>query len=352
MCRPSHGCCRHGSKKVSEAATIVSNLSGAERAALVLRELGEPLAVDILRHMDEPTITKISMAMTSLPKVTFDVRERIIATFVQDFGIADIGEDGMKFLTAVLTSALGETQARTILEQLSRADSESPFQKIDAQTLAMQMGNERPQTLALLLAHIPHDTGAAMLSYLPEQLAADALYRYTLLDTVSPGAVNELRDMLGEIIANNAGGGLGRQLANLGGPRQAADILNLLQSGLSERVMTAISERDSETADKIRANLFTFLDLIKLSDRAIQILLREVPSERLVIALRPVDETLREKFFTNMSSRMVDLLKEELANGPPLRRSDALAAQSEIVAIALKLSNEGRIVINASEDLI
>jgi flagellar motor switch protein FliG len=290
--------------------------------------------------------------MTSLPKVTFDVRERIIATFVQDFGIADIGEDGMKFLTAVLTSALGETQARTILEQLSRADSESPFQKIDAQTLAMQMGNERPQTLALLLAHIPHDTGAAMLSYLPEQLAADALYRYTLLDTVSPGAVNELRDMLGEIIANNAGGGLGRQLANLGGPRQAADILNQLQSGLSERVMTAISKRDVETADKIRANLFTFLDLIKLSDRAIQILLREVASERLVIALRPVDETLREKFFTNMSSRMVDLLKEELANGPPLRRSDALAAQSEIVAIALKLSNEGRIVINASEDLI
>ena len=337
---------------MSEAAAIVGSLSGAERAALVLRELGEPLAVDILRHMDEPTITKISLAMTSLPKVTFDVRERIIATFVQDFGIADIGEDGMKFLTAVLTSALGETQARTILEQLSRADSESPFQKIDAQTLAMQMGNERPQTLALLLAHIPHDTGAAMLSYLPEQLAADALYRYTLLDTVSPGAVNELRDMLGEIIANNAGGGLGRQLANLGGPRQAADILNLLQSGLSERVMTAIAERDTETADKIRANLFTFLDLIKLSDRAIQILLREVASERLVIALRPVDETLREKFFTNMSSRMVDLLKEELANGPPLRRSDALAAQSEIVAIALKLSNEGRIVINASEDLI
>ncbi len=337
---------------MTEAAITIDNLSGAERAALVLRELGEPLAVDILRYMDEPTITKISLAMTSLPKVTFAVRERIIATFVQDFGIADIGDDGMKFLTVVLTSALGETQARAILDQLSRTASKSPFQDLDAQTLAIQMGNERPQILALLLAHIPHDTGAAMLSYLPEQLAADALYRYTLLNTVSPDAVNELRDMLREIIANSADGGLARQLANLGGPRQAADILNLLQSGLSERVMTAISKRDVETADKIRANLFTFLDLIKLSDRAIQILLREVASERLVIALRPVDETLREKFFTNMSSRMVDLLKEELANGPPLRRSDALAAQSEIVAIALKLSNEGRIVINASEDLI
>jgi flagellar motor switch protein FliG len=352
MFLPSHGCCKHGLKSVSEAAPVFDKLNGAERAALVLRELGEPLAVDILRHMDELTITKISLAMTSLPRVTLDIRERIIEAFVQDFGIADIGEDGMKFLTTVLISALGETQARAILDQLSRAESKSPFQNIDAQTLAMQMGNERPQTIALLLAHIPHDTGAAMLSCLSEQLAADALYRYTLLDTVSPGAVTELRDMLGEIIAHNADGGLGRQLVNLGGPRQAADILNLLQSGLSERVMTAISQRDAETADKIRENLFTFLDLIKLSDRAIQILLREVPSERLVIALRPVDETLREKFFINMSSRMVYLLKEELTNGPPLRRSDALAAQSEIVGIALKLSNEGRIVINASEDLI
>lgn len=336
---------------MSDKATLEKPLSGAERAAVVLRELGEPLAVDILRHMDETAITKISLAMATLPKVNFGQRDEIINAFATDFGMADLGEDGLQFLTSILTAALGETQARAILEQLSRADRESSFQKIDAQTLALQMGTERPQTIALLLAHVPHETGAAMLSYLSEELAADALYRYTLLDTVSPGAVKELREMLDDIIANTADGGA-RQFADLGGPRQAADILNLLQTSLSERVMAAISERDNETADKIRENLFTFLDLIKLSDRAIQILLREVPSERLVIALRPVDESMREKFFTNMSGRMVDLLKEELANGPPLRRSDALAAQSEIVAAALRLSSEGRIVINASEDLI
>lgn len=336
---------------MTEKVAIDKPLTGAERAAVVLRELGEPLAVDILRHMEESAITKISLAMATLPKVTFSLRDEIINAFAQDFGMADLGSDGMQFLTSVLTAALGETQARAILEQLSRADRETAFQKIDAQTLAMQMGTERPQTIALLLAHVPHETGAAMLSYLPEELAADALYRYTLLDTVSPGAVKELREMLDEIIANQADGGA-RQFADLGGPRQAADILNLLQTSLSERVMAAITERDSETADKIRENLFTFLDLLKLSDRAIQILLREVPSERLVIALRLVDETMREKFFTNMSKRMVDLLKEELANGPPLRRSDALAAQTEIVAAALKLASEGRIVISASEDMI
>jgi flagellar motor switch protein FliG len=336
---------------VSEAATALVGLTGAERAALVLRELGESLAVDILRYMDEAAITKISLAMTSLPRVTLDLRQQVVADFVRDFGIADTGEEGLSFLTAVLTSALGETQARAILEQLLHADRLSPFLKIDPHTLAMHMANERPQTIALLLANVPHDTGASMLTYLPEHLAADALYRYTLLDAVSPGAVKELRDMVGDIIVNHAGR-LGQHLANLGGPRQAADILNLLSSSLSERVIAAIAERDSKTAEKIRENLFTFMDLVKISDRAIQILLREVPTERLVMALRPVDESLRDKFYCNMSSRMVDLLKEELANGPPLRRSDALAAQSEIVAIALKLSNEGRIVINASEELI
>jgi len=143
-----------------------------------------------------------------------------------------------------------------------------------------------------------------------------------------------------------------RQLANLGGARAAADILNLLQTGLSDRMLGAIEARDSETAEKIRENLFTFIDLSKLSDRSIQVLLREVPSERLIAALRLVDETVRAKFFTNMSSRMVDLMKEELANGPPLRRSEALAAQNDVVAAALRLAGEGRIVINTTEELI
>ncbi|MBW4024863.1 MAG: flagellar motor switch protein FliG [Proteobacteria bacterium] len=325
-------------------------MTGAERAALVLRELGETLAVDIMRQMDESAITKVSVAMTTLPKLSYAIRDEVITSFAKDFGLSDIGEDGMKFITSVLTSALGDTQARAIIDTLSRTDRSSPFGKIDPQTLAIQMSTERPQTIALLLANIPHETGASMLSFLPEQLAADALYRFTLLDAVSPAAVKELREMIGEILVNSAGGG--RQLANLGGARQAADILNLLQTGLSDRVLSSIASRDNDTADRIRENLFTFVDLSKLNDRSIQVLLREVPSERLIAALRLVDETVRAKFFVNMSSRMVDLMKEELTNGPPLRRSEALAAQNDVVAAALRLASEGRIIINTTEELI
>jgi len=117
-------------------------------------------------------------------------------------------------------------------------------------------------------------------------------------------------------------------------------------------VLGAINARDAATADKIRENLFTFADLSKLTDRALQILLREVPGDKLAPALRLVDETLRASFYKNLSARQVEILKEELRSGPPLRRADALAAQSEVVEVALRLAAEGRIAISATEEMV
>jgi flagellar motor switch protein FliG len=328
---------------------------GAERAALVLRALGEDVAAAALRHLDEVTIARISAAMTALPPTSPDQMRQVMDDFAYDLGIGGgVGSsDGLRFITNVLSAALGKAHASAILETAIRGDRTSPFNlplNADPRTLAMQMANERPQTIALLLAHIPHDTGAAMLSFLPEALAADALYRFTMLDAVAPGAILELKEMLTELMAQSGGGG--RRLANLGGARQTADILNHLQTGLSDQVLKSIEERDRDTADKIRENLFTFLDLGKLTDRTLQLLLRDVPSDRLAPALRLVDENVRVRFYNNISARMAEVLKEELRSGPPMRRSDALAAQNEIVSIALRLASEGKITISASEEMI
>ncbi len=352
MSPASRVCCRAGPKTVSEVADNTQRkLSGAERAAVVLRELGENLATAVLRHMDEVAINRISTALTNLRPAPPPVVETVMGEFAADLGIG--GGEGMRFVSNVLVNALGEAHARSIIEGISRGERHSPFHlpiNADPRTLAMQMATERPQTIALLLAHLPHDTGAAMLSFLPESLAADALYRFTRLDAVSPGAVVELREMLGDLMAKSGGGG--RRLANLGGARQTADILNHLQTGLSDKVLGAIEARDTATAEKIRENLFTFLDLCKLSDRALQMLLREVASDRLAPALRLVDESVRSKFFQNMSARTVEVLKEELKSGPPMRRTDALAAQNEIVSVALRLATEGRITISAAEEMV
>jgi flagellar motor switch protein FliG len=327
-------------------------LTGPERAAMVLRELGEETAAAVLRAMDDTAVNRISTAMTTLKSVPVTLRDDIMVSFANDIGMS-VGGDSMKFLHRVLTSALGESQAREILDRLTRAERKSAFQlppNADPRTLAMLMLHERPQTIALLLAHIPHETCANLLAFLPEELAADALYRFSTLDVVAPAAVTELRDMLDELMSNTATGG--RRVGNLGGAKQTADILNHLQTGMSDMVLSAIDTRDAQTAEKIRENLFTFVDLGKLPDRSLQILLREVPGDRLAPALRLVDEGLRARFFQNLSARQVEVLKEELRSGPPMRRSDALAAQGEVVEVALRLAAEGRIAINATEEMI
>jgi flagellar motor switch protein FliG len=338
---------------MSETKQLPPPLTGSQRAAMVLRELGEMTAAAVLREMDETAVNRISVALTTLKGTTPSVREDVMLAFANDLGFSGAGADGMKFLNRVLTSALGETQAREIIERLTRNERKDAFHlpaNADPRTLAMQMVHERPQTIALLLAHIPHEIGASLLAFLPEKLATEGLYAFSTLDVVSPGAVLELRDMLEELMSNSATGG--RRVGNLGGAKQTADILNHLQTGMSDMVLGAIDARDAVTAEKIRENLFTFIDLGKLADRSLQILLREVPGERLAPALRLVDEVLRARFFSNMSARQVEILKEELRTGPPMRRADALAAQSEVVEVALRLSAEGRITISATEEMV
>lgn len=330
-----------------------SGLTGPERAALVLRELGEEVATLIFKEMNELTINRISTAMASLRSVSTQLRDDIINSFASDIGMSTYSGDSLRFLSRVLTNALGEVQAKEIVDRLRRLDRRTEFQlppNTDARSLAMLMANERPQTLALLLAHIPHEMGANLLSYLPEALAADALYRFSNLDVVSPTVVRELRDMLDEMASQS--GGSSRRMADLGGAKQTADILNHFPSTLSESVLNTIHERDIKTADKIRENLFTFMDLGKLTDRSMQIVLREVPADKLASALRLIDGELLERFLSNLSARQVEVLREELSNGPPIRRSDALAAQGEIVEIALRLSAEGQITISSTEEMV
>lgn len=335
------------------AGPASGGLTGAERAALVLRELGEEVAALVFSKMDENTISRISTAMTALKTISESLREDVMLSFAADIGISSYSGDSLQFLARVLTKALGEVQAKEIVERLRRNDRRSTFQlppNTDARTLAMLMAQERPQTIALLLAHIPHEMGASLLSFLPEPLAADALYRFSNLDVVSPTVVKELRDMLDEMAMQT--GGSGRRMADLGGAKQTAEILNHFPSSLSESVLNQIHERDVKTAEKIRENLFTFMDLGKLSDRSLQIILREVSADKLAPALRMVDSELLERFLQNLSARQVEILREELTNGPPIRRSDALAAQSDIVETALRLSATGQITINASEEMV
>jgi len=332
----------------SNPALSVRNFTGAERAAIVLLELGQDVASTVMRYLDETAINNISAAMIGIRRISAEESASVMDFFTAELGFS--GGNGLEYLQNILSTALGETRAREIVDGLQRRSNLPVRFNADPRVLAMHMTNERPQTLALLLAQLPHETGAAMLAFLPEELVAEAVYLFTTLDTVSPHAIAELRGMLAELMASAEDGG--KRLDNLGGARQTADILNHLQSSMSENVMKRLEERDSVTAGKIRANLFTFADLTKLSDRALQIIMREVSPDRLAPALRLGDETIRERFFMNLSARTVEIIKEELKSGPPMRKTDILAAQSEIVEVALRLAAEGKITINAAEEVV
>ena len=328
-------------------------LSGVERVAVVLQELGEEAAALVLREMDDALVTKISTAMTAMRNVPFGLRNQVMQRFVADMGEQGLSGPALKFLHRTLINAFGEAQAREILRRLARQNATRAFQlpaQCDPQTLAVQMANERPQTIALLLAHIPQEIAAEMLTFLPEDLAAEALYRFSILDVVSPNAVLELQQMVDEMMQAAASGG--KRVANLGGPKLAAEILNQLQADKMQQVLGGIEAHDSPTAEKIRENLFTFPDLVRLPDAALRMLLREISPELLAPALRLADTELKERFFANISARQREVLNEELTGGPGLRRADVLAAQAEIVAVALRLAEEGKIAVRASEELL
>ncbi|WP_298161893.1 flagellar motor switch protein FliG [Acidocella sp.] len=336
-----------------QKAQSAEQLSGPTRAALVLRELGEDVASQILKEMDGAVVGKISQSFSSLRDIPVSTLNDVMISFAADLQGAGVGVDGIKFLTRVLTNALGDAQAKEILSKISKVKRRDVFQlpaNTDPRALAVQISRERPQTIALLLAHVPHELAANILSNLPEELAAEALFRFTTLDVVSPIAVLELKEMLEKSVDLEVSGN--RRVTNLGGPKQAADILNHFSSSLSDSILNTIKERDEVVSEKIKENLFTFIDLGNLPDRGMQILLREVNGDKLAAALRLVDDTLRNRFFQNMSSRQVEILKEELRSGPPIRRSDAIAAQAEVVEIALRLSSEGKITLGQTDEMI
>ena len=204
-------------------------LDGAQRAAIVLRELGEDTAAAVMRHMDESVIGAITASVVPPHKIAAELRDEVMRGFADEIGVN--GASGLGYLSRVLSAALGETRAKEIIQRLGGKRGRAAAQfaaNADPRMLAHVVAAERPQTLALLLAQLPHDTGAAMLSFLPEPLVADTLFRFTTLDTVSATAVNELRLMMGELLANDDAGN--RRLSNLGGAKRTADILNHLQS--------------------------------------------------------------------------------------------------------------------------
>jgi flagellar motor switch protein FliG len=254
-----------------------------------------------------------------------------------------VGTD--EYLRNVLVGALGEDKAAGVIERILRGRSSRGLEALkwmEPRAVAEMLRQEHPQIIAIVLSYLESDQAAQILTQLPEENRADILMRIATLDGVHPTALSELDEVLEKQFSTSGATG---NAAGFGGPKAAAEILNLIGSAQEGTIMGQIAKTDETLSQKLQDLMFVFEDVIEIEDRGMQELLREVPGDKLVIALKAADEAVRAHFFKNMSQRAAEMLKDDLESKGPVKLSEVEAAQKEIILTARRLSDEGRIAI-------
>lgn len=333
---------------------MTASMKGLEKAALFLLSVGEETAARIFKHLDDRLVSTLSSAMSTIRQIPDDKADAVMDEFLNDLSRhSSTSVDSFRYLRQVLDNSLGERRAAELMDYVMRGGGIAMTMEVvrgtDPRALAEQLRNERPQAVALTLAHVDAAMAAEVLSRFPDDMARDVLYRYARLDAVQPTALRELSRTLGEQLSGHAGE---QQLSGIGGTRRTAEILNNLESSVSEKLLEGVATRDEETAEAIRESMFTFNDLMNLDSLSLQTLLRDVSNEQLAMALKVAAPEVRDKLLAHLSERAATSVREDLEGGPPIRRADAESAQKEILQIARRLDSEGRITIAGDEELL
>ena len=323
--------------------------SGAQKAAILLLSFGEEISAEIFKHMNEFEIKRIGTAMSRLGRLEQEIVDEVMMEF---YAVLQQNRKffygGNDFTKKVIGNAFKGGEADEIIEQLalgSSANLES-LELIDPRTLANFIRNEHPQTISLILAHLDPKKCGETIKNLPEGLHTEIMLRIANLDAVAPEIIDEIDDVLRTEI--QAMGSISTQ--KIGGVEPIAEMLNLLDKATEEQILDNLEERDPDLAEQIRQLMFVFDDLVKVDDRGIQELIKNVNNDKWKIALKTSSEAVRELVFKNMSSRAAEMLKEDMEAMAAVKLSDVETAQYEIVQIARRLEEEGKIVIASGGD--
>ncbi|ARP81460.1 flagellar motor switch protein FliG [Bordetella genomosp. 8] len=325
-------------------------IDGMTRAAVLLMSLGEDAAAEVFRFLSAREVQQVGAAMAQLKQVTREDVAEVLEEFRQEsdqFIAVTLGSDD--YIRSVLTKALGSDRAAGLIEDILEAgDSGSGIDALnwlDPHIVAELIGDEHPQIIATILVHLERDRAAAVLTRLTERLRNDVMLRIATFGGVQPAALSELTETLNAVLA-----GQGAKRSKMGGVRTAAEILNMMNSSDEETVVASLRERDADLAQKIVDEMFVFENLLEVEDRGIQLILKEVDNDTLMVALKGAVEDLRDKFLRNMSSRAAEMLREDLEAQGPIRMSKVEAEQKKILLVARRLAESGQIVLGAQGD--
>ncbi len=325
-----------------------SNLDGAQKAAIFLMSIGEGPAAEIMKYLGPREVQKIGIAMTGLDVVSPTSVSTAIDEFIELVrSHTGIGLGNEEYIRSVLTNALGEEKASSMIERILLGSNTKGLESLkwmDPRAIVELVRFEHPQIIAIVLSYLDSDTSATVLSMLPENTRADLLMRIATMDGIAPAAMKELNEMLELQLRGGAGG----QQSALGGVKCAAEILNFVDRSIEAKISEQINEADADLGTRIQDLMFTFENIAEIDDRGIQALLREVSTDNLVLAMKGCDEAIKDKIFKNMSSRAAEMLRDDLESKGPVKLSEVEVAQKEILGIARRLADEGTISLGGS----
>ncbi len=267
----------------------------------------------------------------------------VLKEFRELAGTSGLSVEGKAYLTKILNAALGKDKARRILSSLNTSENAGfeTLKSLDAASIANLLTVEHPQTGALILANLESDHAAQILSLLPAHKRDAIVYRLATTEEVSPNMLDELNSVLQEELRL----GSSKNAVAVGGTGLVAEILNSVKRNVEGEILTSLESKNPEIAHEIRGKMFVFEDLENIDDRGMQEVLREVSKEELLLALKPIDGPLRDKFFRNMSSRAAESLKEDMETRGPVKLSDVEASQQNILKTVQRLAGEGRVAL-------
>ncbi len=331
-----------------------SDIPGRRKAAILLVILGPEKAAEVLKHLDESDVEMLTIEIANLGPVSDDEKRAVLQEFHNLLKAREmLVSGGIDYAKKVLEKAFGPEKAMKIIERLVSNLQVKPFEfvkKADPLQLVNFLQNEHPQVIALVLSYLDPAMAAQIIGALPEDLQIEVIKRIALLERTSPEIVREIEKSLERRLS----GIVSQQFSKVGGVDTAAEIMNNIDRQTEKKIMEQLSQETPELAEEIRRRMFVFEDILKLDDRSIQLVLREVDTRDLALALKGASDEVKEKIFKNMSKRAAQLLKDELEFMGPVRVKDVEEAQQKIINIIRRLEEAGEIVIarGGGEELI
>ncbi|NNE43676.1 MAG: flagellar motor switch protein FliG [Gemmatimonadetes bacterium] len=336
---------------MSDAEISLENLTGRQKAAILMVALGQRPASEVLRQMNPREVEEITLEMAELGNVPQGLVEQVVAQFYENtLGRVKVTQGGVDYARQVLQQTFGQSEGDEVLNRVQDKIQSRSFRvlkHLDADQLISFLRDEHPQTIALVLVHLTPGQASTVMSGLPEEMQGDVALRMARLGTIAPGAINTIEEQLEKHVSQ-----MSLTAVAAGGAQAVVEVLQLVDRTTEESVLESIAEEDPELAEEIRNMMFVFEDIARLDDRDIREMLKEVEVKELALALKGASEEISEKIFGNMSKRAKEGIMEDMEYMGPVRVSDVEGAQQMVLNTFRRLEEEGTVTLGGGDDAL